>query len=347
MRKRIGYTCSYLPVEIVAAAGMDFWKIIPGEVTPEGDSLIHQNTCSVVKGFLSEALGGGFSGLDGIILVNSCDGMRRLADLLRDRLEGMPLMLLDVPKKRDPESVSYFTSELKRLVEWIEGEFRGTSIDEEGLRNAIEGCNEVRSRMAAVFEAQRERSGGGSGLDVFDLSLRGTRSDAGSFIPSVNAFLQGKGKDDRKGEGPRIVVTGNAPHEEEIIGRIEKMGGAVTALDTCIGERHYGALVHCDGVDPILALAERYTGKPPCSRMDGIDERIGRLRKVVKDSGADGVVCLVPKYCDTLLYEMPLLRDGAGVPFMALETDLTRQNEAVINRLDAFLEMLEGGGENA
>ena len=129
--------------------------------------------------------------------------------------------------------------------------------------------------------------------------------------------------------------------------RLTDAVAAVAVVDTCLGERHYGTLVEEDTADPYEALAKRYLMKPPCARMEGIGQRILQLKEKVADTGANGVICVVPKYCDFLLYEIPLLKDNVGVPFLICENDYSLDNEQINARIDVFLEMLEGGGRNA
>ena len=76
--------------------------------------------------------------------------------------------------------------------------------------------------------------------------------------------------------------------------------------------------------------------------MDGMGERIDYLGTLIRESRANGVICLIPKYCDTLLYELPLLKDRAGVPFLAIEHDPEGLSAQAVTRIEAFLEMLKG-----
>lgn len=181
------------------------------------------------------------------------------------------------------------------------------------------------------------------GSDIFKLCMEGNRQDISRFTGSINDFLsriQSVGPSNTKS---RIVFIGNAICNSGLIEYIENAGGAVTVVDTCLGERLYGTLVEEDTVDPYEALAKRYLMKPPCARMEGIGQRIVQLKEKVADARADGVICIVPKYCDFLLYEIPLLKDNAGVPFLICENDYSMDNEQIHARIDAFLEMLEGG----
>jgi benzoyl-CoA reductase/2-hydroxyglutaryl-CoA dehydratase subunit BcrC/BadD/HgdB len=64
----------------------------------------------------------------------------------------------------------------------------------------------------------------------------------------------------------------------------------------------------------------------------------------VKNSGAQGVVVLVAKYCEPHLFSYPFAKEAleiAGVPHIMLETEHEVVSlEGVRTRLQAFVEML-------
>jgi benzoyl-CoA reductase/2-hydroxyglutaryl-CoA dehydratase subunit BcrC/BadD/HgdB len=342
----LGYACSYVPLEIIMAAGMEPFRILPQPAPSEADTYIHPQTCFFAKSLLASLLKGVYSQINGIVLANSCDAMSRLADLIQQYSPDVPVVFLDVPKKKDADSVKYFTTELMRFAKRLTAQYQISGITEENLNKEIKACNQVRRLMEKVFALQT----GGSrvkGSDIFKLYIEGTRQDISHFTEGINDFLtkiQPIGPSDAKS---RVVFTGNGICNASLIEHIENAGVAVTVVDTCLGERHYGTLVEEDTADPYEALAKRYLMKPPCARMEGIGQRIIQFKEKVASTTADGVICVVPKYCDFLLYEIPLLKDNAGVPFLVCENDYSMDNEQINARVDAFLEMLERGGENA
>jgi len=124
---------------------------------------------------------------------------------------------------------------------------------------------------------------------------------------------------------------------------IEDAGGRVVAIDTCLGARHYDGLVAENASDPMRAVAERYLTKASCARMEGIEERVERLKRLAADSGADGVIYSLVKFCDTHLYDVPSMQDAcrrAGIPFLFLENDYEWSGLGQMKtRVEAFLAM--------
>jgi benzoyl-CoA reductase/2-hydroxyglutaryl-CoA dehydratase subunit BcrC/BadD/HgdB len=80
-RPRIGFACSYTPLPLIDAAGFVAYRVLPlGGAPDQAGTLLHDNMCPHVKRILDRALAADLPDLAGMIFVNSCDTMRRLAD---------------------------------------------------------------------------------------------------------------------------------------------------------------------------------------------------------------------------------------------------------------------------
>ena len=335
------YTCSYVPEELILAAGFRPRRFLPQ--SPAADASIHPNTCGYVKSILAAGLDPGGVDAAGIIIANSCDAMRRLYDLWTAYVRPVPALFLDIPKKADADSIAFFASEMKGLAEGLHTELSGAPIDRERLQAATRMCNEIRSLMAEVFRAQRCPESAVSGTRVFDLCLAGATQARADFAGQIRRFLADIAPDPRSAPTPRIVLAGGLVNEPHVVAEIEKAGAHVVALDTCTGLRHYEGSVEEDAPDPFLALAKRYLTKPGCARMQGVEERVRRMRKVADESRANGIVLCSPKFCAPCVYDVPILADRChafGIPFLSLEHDYERSGlEQLSSRVAAFVEL--------
>ena len=80
-RERIGFTCAYAPLALIDAAGFVPYRILPlGDAPDRAGSILHDNLCPHVKRVLDRGLTGDLPELAGLVVMNSCDTMRRLAD---------------------------------------------------------------------------------------------------------------------------------------------------------------------------------------------------------------------------------------------------------------------------
>lgn len=336
-------TCSYVPEEIITAAGFHPRRALPEHSPAEADSHIHPTTCGYVKSLLAAALDEADRGASCIVIGNSCDGMRKLYDLWLAYAPRVPALLLDVPKKKDAASISYFSSELRRFARDLERTLPGAAVTDESLREAIEIHNRIRLLMSEVFRLQREGAEKVRGSEVFELCLRATRCPPAEFVGRLEEFLSGVEEGEAPSAERRFLLTGNVVNRPDPVAVLEDLGGRVVVLDTCIGLRHYEALVERDAADPILALATRYLTRPSCPRMEGLEERIEHLEKLAEEAGADGIIHSCIKFCDPLVYEIPMMSDRfrkAGIPFLHLENDYTWSGSGQLRtRLQAFTEL--------
>jgi benzoyl-CoA reductase subunit C len=332
-KKKIGWLCSYVPIEIITAAGLEPVRLFPEpEDIDKTGALLPANFCIYLNKVMNSALNGRFDDLGGIVFANSCDCMRRLYDLW-SRYLNMPFVhMLEVPRNRNRNGVEYFTQRLRTLKSDLETAFGVQVLDSE-LQKAVDGGNMRRKAMETLFDGQKTIPPQAFGSDLMAACLADTR---GEPVPSALGA--------QPNTGPRVLVMGQALDTPDLFHMIEAAGGTVVVFDTCLGLRGYEDTVPNQG-DPLQALAQRYLLRPACPRMPGYGERLDRLGKLVDEFSIHGVIQTNSKFCDYGLFETPqiegFLRDK-GLPFLALEHDYHWSDAGRIQvRVDAFLEMVE------
>jgi len=335
-RPTIAYTCSYVPVEIIMAAGFTPGRIIPEGLPVEAESHVHANTCCYVKSLFASALRDNLADMAGIVFINSCDGIRRLHDLWAAYVHDPPAVFIDIPKKKDAPSIAFFAAELKRLAARMQAEFHGQTVTGKRLDAAIRECNRARVLMADAF-----RANGIHGTDLFSLCIEASQTQPQHLDAVIREHRTRAGN--QGNDAKRLVVTGNILARPDLIALIEESGAQVAALDLCIGPRHYDTLVEEDTADPFQALAHRYLTRTACARMMGFEEHYLHLKNLCEQHAAQGIICTNVKYCDPLLYHIPLIEQrfrGQGLPFLGLENDYTWDDLGQIRtRVETFIAM--------
>lgn len=313
---KVGYCCTYVPVELIQAAGFRPQRIIPSQGDKD-EVALDPNLCPYIKAVYRSLTEKGR--LKGVVLINCCDGMRRLYDAVRHFL-CLEAFLLDVPRHLSPLAVDYFKASLKELALWLE-RLGGRKISPQGIREAIGDCN---AKREAFFQKLKE------GLRMGDV-LRVLKE---GFPPHEEKLLGLRPREERG--KVRILVTGSMLETDSLLDLIEDRGMEVV-LDVCPGLR--GPEEVPQQGDPFEVLAQAYLGKTPCARMKG-RWRKSFLEKAISD--VDGVISYVPKFCDPYLYEVSWLQElcsSHGKPFLPLEGEYTLAvGENTRIRLQAFLE---------
>jgi len=344
-RPAIGWFCSYTPREILLAAGLHPYRILPepGRAMTRADSYIDRNFCPYVRTCLGEALEGKYGFLEGLVVVNSCDPMRRMYDVWRHNLGGDFIRLLDLPRVNSAEAAAYYRECLQKLMADVETHFK-VKITDAALADAIGSLNMNRSLLRELYRVNREK-----GLPLSAAQVR-TVVEAGTVLP-VDVFngllkrlldeLGDNAAGDR--EGPRILITGSVMDNPQILELIERGGAKVVGDDLCSGTRLFWDTVERVS-DPLTDLSRHYLGRTPCPRMKDAPKRFDHVIRMVDEFRVDGVIFYTLKFCDPFLFDVPLLKAQLaekGIPTLLLEGDYTPGTLGrVRTRIEAFIEML-------
>ena len=93
-QKKIGWFCTYAPVELMLAANTRPVRIMGDKRLKQAESYLPINFCPYLKSGW-ESLLGSKDGLSAAVFTNSCDGMRRVYDMAEHYLKDLPIFMLD------------------------------------------------------------------------------------------------------------------------------------------------------------------------------------------------------------------------------------------------------------
>lgn len=343
---QVGVACSYMPEEIVYAAGLQPVRLCgSGQPVRSADSYLHNNLCPYVRGLFDEALVGGPDRSAGVVFVNSCDAMRRLHDVWRQYGRHAFVYILDMPRVDDEDAVAYFAVQLRGLAAALAAHF-GTAVTQESLRLAVQRLNYTRRLLTRLYSLRASVPPVITGSESFPILLAGVRSGWAEFHITLDRYLtacEAAGPDPRHRGKPRLLITGSVFHHPQIIELVEAAGAVVVAEDVCVGHRHYDGEVPEEG-DLFLTIARRYVRRVPCARMKDVGSRHAYISRLIDQFQVDGVIYHGLKFCDLYQYDFPLtqqLFEKRGLPALYLETDYTTGSYGQMKtRLQAFVELL-------
>lgn len=351
----LGYICSYVPVELLHAAGILPVRLrgIETDGMDIGDAYFGPYICSFPKCILQLAGQGRFSFLDGTIITPGCDSMRRLDECWRKAGEDYENILspffhyFDVPHKTVSHRMEWFIDEIHALKSAIE-EFFGAAISNESLKNSIEIYNRGRTLLGQLEQLRAQQPGLVTGVEAFSASIAGTVMPREDYIQELEQLLeQAKNRDPKSDTNPvRLMLVGSISDDIDLVELIESKGKAVVVADNlCFGIRHNDRIIDT-GPDPIRSLAEKYLVESTCPRMFGqYKSRLGILMEKIATAGVDGVILQNIRFCDLHgsengLFERDLEREG--IPCLKLEREYGPLIETgrIRMRIEAFLERL-------
>lgn len=350
----VGYLCSYTPLEVIDAAGAAGVALCgtSDEVIPQAERTLPANLCPLIKstyGFAASQKCPFTYFADLIVGETTCDGKKKMYELL-DELK--PTHILHLPQGRDRayEREAWY-EEVRLLKERLE-ELYGIAITDDDLRAAVRRRNRMHRAMTALYNLQAAEPPAMSGVELMSTMFAATFSfDVEEFTTKLEALAAERRAQYEAGERPvpadakRLLVTG-CPIGGVInkIGRtIERNGGVVVCADDCSGERTQASLIDEEAPDILRAISDRYLDIN-CSVMTPNAGRMDNTLKMVEKYGVDGVIESVLTACHTFNVEASLMEravEGAGVPYLKIETDYSGGDQGQIDtRIAAFIETL-------
>jgi hypothetical protein len=117
MSDLVGFTCAYTPLPLIDALGLVPYRVLPDEASAEqAGTLLHDNLCPHVKRVLDRVLADRLPPLAGVVVMQSCDAMRRLADAWRAARPTARLIEVDLPIQANDRAVRYFALRLEEVA---------------------------------------------------------------------------------------------------------------------------------------------------------------------------------------------------------------------------------------
>lgn len=352
--KLAGCLCSYTPQELLDAAGVATVGLCgtSNETIPDAERILPKNLCPLIKSTYGFACSDKcpytyFS--DIIIGETTCDGKKKMYELLGE-LKHTHILHLPQGRDRAYEREGWY-EECRLLKEELEN-FYGITITDDDLRAAVRRRNRLRAAQLEMFALQANQPAAMSGVDLMSTMFSGTFSfDIDAYTEQLEQKVAKLREAYDAGERPvaadakRILITG-CPVGGVInkIGRtIESNGGVVVCMDDCSGERTAAMMIDPEAPDILRAIADRYLDIN-CSVMTPNDGRMENTLAMCEKYHVDGVVESVLQACHTFNVESARMQEaveGAGIPYMKIETDYSNGDMGQIEtRIAAFIETL-------
>ena len=348
-RPVIGYFCHYMPPEIVLAAGALPLRLraAGSEDSAPGDALMSGRICTFVRHAMSLAIEGEYDFLDGEVTLNTCDHVRRAADVFTKKTDIAFHGFVSVPRNPRENLFAYYLNELKKLRAGIEEHF-GVSITHDAMRGAIRAMNENRRRLMRLNELRLGDRPKLSGADALAVHVASMTLPPVVFADLTDRLLEKlEAFDGLDKPGVRLLLYGAELDEPAYVDAIESQGALVVADMLCFGARSVLEPLDEDAADPLETVARAYFFRTSCARMMGdFPRRWENLKTLAQTARADGVVFQRILFCDPWGAELHNLlrraRSENAFPVLSLEREYgIVPTGQVRTRVQAFMEKVE------
>ncbi len=347
-KKILGFFCSYMPEELVHAAGAIPFRIFGtvGDIEL-ADSHLQSYCCSLVRGGLEDALRGRLDFLDGTLFPHTCDSIQRLSDIWRlnagfgIHIDAVMPVKLDTPSARQYmiDVMAGFRSDLEKAL--------NIEITDKDIAGAIALYNRIRSGLLTLYRFRSEKPAVFPKSGVYHAMRAAMVMDREELAKDLDILLDSLEKapavtsdTGRK----RVMLSGGICSHPDIYGIIQEAGGEVVWDDLCTGVRYAAGMIDTSG-EPLAAVADRYIRRITCpAKHMSSTARGEHLAAEVRSQKIDGVVFLLLKFCDPHAFDYPYLKeylDRQRIPSMLLEIEEQPPPEGQLRtRFETFIDML-------
>jgi bzd-type benzoyl-CoA reductase N subunit len=347
--KVFGWLCTYVPEELIHAAGGLPVRITGYQNETELDDAnahLYIVSCSFSRSCLQMGLRGKYSHLDGIVAGSTCDGARRLYDHWCRYVRTPFAQILSVPRKYNEATLELYCQEVIGLKKGLE-EYLGVNIGDEALLDSIGVFNRSRELLRRLYELRKRDEPPITGAETFEILNASFRMPKELFNRWMEELLPKLEASDVKNRGKaRIMVIGSVLNNPAFIQSIEDQGGLVVTDELCTSVRYwYDSVVRQGNEPPLKAIARRYLANFPCARMFPSTDRFEKIIGLIRDYKVDGIVSENIRYCVPYAHDLPMLKDkikDLDVPVLALDIEYgTSGSGQIQTRVQALLEMIE------
>jgi len=343
----IGCLPYYLPEEIVHAAGMLPIGVWGGQTQVSlAHTVFPAFCCSIMQSVMEFALKGVYKDLDAVIIPAPCDTMKSIGQDWLYVVPNVKAILTVYPQMRKIEAgVQYLKSEFLKIKKEIEA-ISGEPISDKSLTASIEVYNEHRQVLREFCTVAR----------MYPLTITptvrhlviksGFFMEKGQHTSLVNELINALRKcPAEEFKGKKVILTGIMAEPDGLLKVFSDNGLTVVADDLAHESRLFRTDVPDGNEDPLVRLARQWSLIEGCSlAYDPEKKRGDMLIDMAKETGAEGIILCMMKFCDPEEFDYPVLSvqfEEAGIPLLHLEIDQQMQSvEQVRTRIQGFAEML-------
>ncbi|MBU2548716.1 MAG: 2-hydroxyacyl-CoA dehydratase family protein [Proteobacteria bacterium] len=351
-RPVVGLLCSYIPAEIVHAAGMLPWRIFGSRsaATPKADVYRPPHTCAFCNHVLEALLAGRYDFLDSVVATSWDQDLVRLWDVWSYLDISPSSYIMHLPLDRTPTHRRQFVKEVRKFAAYIESLIQ-RAIDPADLLDSIRLYNRARRLLHRVYDLRRQERPGLTGAEALGIALAFQIMPVERFIEELDPLIPWFEERDPglSAYHPRLLVSSDRLDDPAFISLIEETGCVVAMDDLDTGGRYFWELTEEDGLDStdrmIDALAERYHGQPASPAMMDWAEQVDQIARWVDAFNIQGVLELPLMYSRSRQMRAPYFKEKLAarkIPSISFERGYQLAGEGQLKtRIGAFVEMLQ------
>ncbi len=345
-KEPIGCFPIYLPEEIIYASGLLPVGMWGGQTSmSEVDRYIQGFGCSIMRANMELGLKGSYNFLKAIVIPTYCDTMKSILANWTVALTKPNVISYTVLQNRQSSGSLNFILYQNEKLRGDLAELTGKPITDADIESAFEVYEAYRSAMRRFVDLVKDYPVSLNPTDRHLVMKAAWFMDKKVYTEKLNALMDALTAQPKETlKGPKVVVTGLMMEPVKLLDVFTENKYTIVTDDLAHESRQFRTLSRTTG-----SVMERIAYRVIDLRGDTFfyEENKSKgqsLIQAVKDTGADGVVVCMFKFCDPEEFDYPVYKKeltDAGVPMLYIEVDQQMDSvEQIRTRLQSFAEML-------
>lgn len=322
----IGYTCLYVPVELLSATGLRPYRLLHGEInlSKQAERLVRVDACPLIKSNLNYVINNKDK-FRAMVGSTGCDMSRRMFDVLGE-ITDIPIFLINNPRADRPH---IYYNEIDWLVKQLEHLSRKT------FGNDLIGQEIEKWEMARKYfrEIDKKRGANPSLIATADFHKAVTNYHQASLtVGSPDLHNPSEDK-------PRVYLIGSAiSYESQPILQLLEKDLRIVGDYNCGLSRFLNIQINDKTIN---GIKDAYYNQPPCIFKRPNKRFFEFIRSELERLLCTGIVAWTLDYCDNYEYELQKIESAFNLPVLRIKSDFSFQNLSQLRtRISAFAEML-------
>jgi benzoyl-CoA reductase subunit C len=351
-KKVVGLLCSYVPEEIIHAAGMLPWRIFGTQKadTPSANLYRPAHMCLYCNHVLESLLGGQYDFLDAVVATSWDQDLVRLWDVWKYLGKSNAHYILHLPLSHSPIHKERFAREVGKFFEFIQ-RLSGREIRPDDLFRSITLYNRARTLLHRLYEFRKLESPPLSGAEVLGITTASLLMPVETRIETLERILsclqQREALVGRK--RPRLLISSDRLDNPALLEVVEGVGSLVAMDDLDTGSRSFWKFTdpcNPDSIpDMLKALADRYHSQPASPAMMNWSDQVAQVALWVQEFNVAGIIEFPLLNSRSRQMRAPYFKQKLverGIPVVSFEREYHLANVGQLKtRVGAFVEMLQ------
>ena len=347
--KVIGSVSSWIPAEIIEAAGAVFFRV-PFFSTNffKSGAHIQSNVCAFAKGFLEMGLKGNLDFLDAVVFPSLCDTVQGLGDIWREAIKNIPAINFYMPVNMvSSASLNFLESEIKDFARKISA-ITKVEVTDSRLKEAIDLWSRRRKVVRSFYSLTAFPSSPLTMVEKYAV-IRGA-----DLIPleKIDKLMNFESLDVHDVNKTPVFLVGSVLPFPSFFKLLDDLSIYIVDDYICSGRAFWG---YDDGSDckgdesPWVFVAKGLLSRTAGAVKFNPDSEGKSLVDRIKKSGMKNILWVTQKFCDPWAWQYSILEkilEKMGCRVLRLEISDVAGEEAMLKtRLESFVQVYQMGME--